>query len=242
MMRVFEWRAVRRITGGVAMAVALGAPREALGAQDVSFAASVADLDSTTQAAVGREIARARARGLPVDPLVAKVREGKLKRAPGMRIRVAVERLAERLNVAREALGEASTAEELTAGADALAAGAQASSLEAVRAATPHPVTAPIGALAQLLASGVTETKALEMVVSLLRRNASPAVLVALGNQVEADVATGLSASASATFRLRAIDSQLNGLVGADANGGFMTTTGTSGGNTGTANPPRRKP
>lgn len=225
------------------VALAVSAPPTALRAQDVAYAASLTDLDSATQAVLGKQIAFARAHGLPVDPLIAKVREGRLKRAPSARIRAAVERLSERLSAALDALGAASTPEEVTAGADAIAAGAQASSLRAVRAATTQPVTAPVGALAQLLASGVTELKAMEMVLSLLRRNAAPAMLVALGNQVEADVATGLSASASAAFRLRAIENQLNGNVAAaTTNGGVIDALGAGKNNTGTGTPPRRKP
>ncbi|MDQ2667473.1 MAG: hypothetical protein M3Z05_15870 [Gemmatimonadota bacterium] len=226
-----------------ALLFALTLPSFRLHAQQVVYAAGLSDLDSTTQAALGREITRARDRGLPVEPLVAKVREGRLKRAPALRIRAAVERLSERLSVARDALGVNSTAEEVTAGADAIAAGAQAASLRAVRAATPQSVTAPIGALAQLLASGVSEGKAVEMVLGLLRRNASPALLVALGNQVEADVASGLSPNASATFRLRALERQLNVATAAEAaNGGFVNL-GAGSVTNGTPNPPpRRKP
>jgi len=225
------------------VALAVSAPRAVLRAQDVAYAASLTDLDSATQAVLGREIALARARGLPVDPLIAKVREGRLKRAPSARIRAAVERLSERLSTALDALGAASTPEEVTAGADAIAAGAQASSLRAVRAATTQRVTAPVGALAQLLASGVAEPKAVEMVLSLLRRNAAPAMLIALGNQVEADVATGLSASASAAFRLRAIENQLNGNVAAATTAGNLTDAlGSGKNNTGAGTPPRRKP
>ena len=221
--------------------VALAVPTVAVPAQDVAYAASLSDLDSTTQSVVAKEIARARDRGLPIDPLIAKVREGRLKRAPGSRIRAAVERLSERLSAARDALGAASSPEEVTAGADAIAAGAQPASLRAVRAASSRSVTAPIGALAQLLASGVAETKAMEMVLALLRRNASPAVLIALGNQVEADVGSGLSASASAAFRLRALENQLNGAVATDA-ANFGNENATANTNNGTGSPPRRKP
>ena len=232
-----HWRELRVF---LALAAALSAPRGMLHAQDIAYAASLPDLDSTTQVVVGREIARARERGLPVDPLIAKVREGRLKRAAGARIRAAVEHLSDRLAAAREALGTASTPEEVTAGADAIAAGAQPSSLRAVRAASAQPVTAPIGALAQLLASGVTETRAMEIVLSLLRRNASPTVLIALANQVEADVSTGLSAAASAAFRLRALESRLNAATAAEAAPGFENLGGNV--NSGTGSPPRRKP
>ena len=166
-------------------------------------------LDSATQAAVAREMARARTLGLPVEPLVAKVREGRLKRAPGARIQAAVEHLVERLNAARAALGLESSAEEVIAGADAIAAGANDTSLRALRAASTKPIAGPIGTLAQLLASGVEQRKAVDMIVALLRRNAAPAHVLALGNLVESDVASGLLPDESATFRLRGIEGSL---------------------------------
>ena len=240
MMRCFG--SSRGLRTALIAALVVLAPPAALHAQELAYGASLTDLDSATQVLLGKEISLARARGLPVEPLIAKVREGRLKRAPSARIRVAVERLSERLGTAREALGANSTPEELTAGADAIAAGAQASSLRAVRAATSHIVTAPVGALAQLLASGVTETKAMEMVLSLLRRNAAPAVLVALGNQVEADVSTGLSPSASAAFRLRAIENQLSATLTADAPQGGLNSANTPPRSGTGSNAPQRKP
>ena len=128
-----------------------------LAAQQVAYAASVStELDSASAANVAREIARARERGLPTEPLVAKMREGSLKRAPGPLIRTAVARLAERLDSARAGLGVSALQEELVAGADALAAGATVASLRQVRAATTRTIAGPLGTLAQLVASGVT--------------------------------------------------------------------------------------
>jgi hypothetical protein len=197
-----------RLAAVVIIALAVGV--RSLGAQQVAYAANVpGELDSATAAAVGREIARAGERGLPVEPLVAKVREGRLKRAAGPRIRTAVVKLAERLDSARAALGPQSTTEELIAGADAIAAGAGESSLRALRAATTNSIAAPIGTLAQLVASGVAPQRATEMIVSLIRKNASAAVVLALGNLVESDVASGLRAEESAVFRLRGIEGSL---------------------------------
>lgn len=182
------------------------------GAQQVAYAANVStELDSATTAAVNAEIARARARGIPVEPLVAKVREGRLKRATGGLIRSAVAKLAQRLDSARVALGSTSTEEELVAGAEALAQGADLSSLRALRAATPRPVAVPIGTLAQLVASGVAPQRAVEMIIGLLRKNAAPAAVIALGNLVERDVATGLRPDESALVRLRGIEASLGG-------------------------------
>ncbi|MEP6732858.1 MAG: hypothetical protein ABJE10_19595 [bacterium] len=179
-------------------------------AQQVAFAANVpGELDSLSAAAVAREIARAKERGLPVEPLLGKVREGQLKRAPGPRIRTAVAKLAERLDSARAALGVQSSSEELVAGADAILAGAGEASLRTLRAASAKPIAAPIGTLAQLVASGVAPPRAVEMIVTLMRKSAPPAVVLALGNLVESDVASGFGAEESAIFRLRGIEASL---------------------------------
>lgn len=200
----------RAVTVVLALASAAMMGAERLHGQQVAYAASlVTELDSATQAAVVRAIARARERGLPVEPLVAKVREGRLKRAPGVRIRTAVEKLAERLNLSRAALGGASSVDEVIAGADALAAGADTASLRVLRAASPRPIAVPLGTLAQLIASGVDQRKALAMIVTLLQRNAAPTQLLALGSLVEADVASGLRPEESAAFRLRSIEGSL---------------------------------
>lgn len=196
-----------RVVALVAVLISVAAP--ALCAQQVIFAANAgATLDSASVAAISSEIARARDRGIPVGPLIAKAREGTEKRAKGALIRTAVAKLAERLDSARVALGSASTTSELVAGAEALRAGAGAAALRSVRAATTREVAVPLGTLAQLLLSGLSQPRAVEMIVSLLHRNAAAAV-VALGNQVERDVASGLRADESAIIRLRGIEGSL---------------------------------
>jgi hypothetical protein len=199
----------RRALSSLALAVALAAlaPR-ASNAQQVAFAAGLpTELDSATQAALTRELTLARQRGLPVEPLVAKVREGTIKRAAPSRIRSAVAALAVRLDSARSALGTASSAAELVAGADALGAGADVTALRAVRAASgARDVAAPLGALAQLVATGVPTRRATELVVELLRHDPAPGQVLAFGNAVEADVGAGVPAEESAVFRLRSIE------------------------------------
>ena len=175
------------------------------GAQTPAYAASTASLpDTTLEPSLAREIESARARGVPAEPLFAKVREGRLKRATTPRIRNAVAALATRLDSARAALGSAASAEELVAGADALSAGADADAVRTVRAASlGRPMTAPLGALAQLVASGVPPARAVAMIVDLMRRNATPSQVVAFGNSVESDAAGGLPAEEAARFRWR---------------------------------------
>ena len=76
----------------IVLVVALALSVSARGAaQQVAFAASsFSELDSATRAALAGELGRAQSRGLPVQPLVAKVREGQIKRAAPERIRLAV--------------------------------------------------------------------------------------------------------------------------------------------------------
>jgi hypothetical protein len=152
------------------------------------------------------EIDRALARGIPAEPLLSKVREGRLKRAPVPRIRSAVAALAVRLDSARAVIGPDATIEELTASADALAAGANANDLRMVASATAaRPLSAPLGALAQLVASGVPSRRAAEMIVELLHRKPTGAMVLAFGNLVEADAASGMPAEEAAMFRLHSL-------------------------------------
>lgn len=160
---------------------------------------------SSADVALVEEVSRATARGIPREPLLDKVREGALKRAPEARIRVAVSALADRLARAREALG-AVTTPELVAGADALAAGVTVESLRQVRAAAgKRPIAVPLGVLAQLVASGVPVPRATERIVALVQRNVAPQQLVALGASVESDLRMGIAATDALDVRLRGL-------------------------------------
>ena len=171
--------------------------------------------DTAMDITLVRVIESARARGIPAEPLVAKVREGRLKRAAAPRIRTALAALVTRLDSARAALGPNASADELIAGADALAAGADGSAVRAVRAASAgRPASAPLGALAQLVASGVPPARAVSMVVELLRRNASPGQVLAFGNLVESDVVSGLPAEESAVLRLHSFGADMRSVLG----------------------------
>jgi hypothetical protein len=183
-------------------------------------------------ASLARVIEAANTRGLPAGPLLAKVREGRLKRAGTPRIRSALSALVTRLDSARAALGPSASIEELVAGADALAAGADATAVRAVRAASlGQPASAPLGALAQLVASGVPAPRAVTMVVELLRKRASPAQVLAFGNLVESDVVSGLPAEESATLRLHSFDARA-GDAATTAPDATVPTTGSLSGST----------
>src|SRR5258708_38704138 len=105
-------------------------------AQQIAYAADLgAEMDSVSRASITREITLARDRGLPVEALVAKVREGRLKRANGLRIHVAVVALARRLDRAPAGLGPHSTPEGPAAGAEGVARGGEVRPLGPLRAA-----------------------------------------------------------------------------------------------------------
>ena len=240
---------IRLLLGRFGLAVLAVVAMPAAGpAQTATLAGMTASTtDTTVDPSVAREIEIARARGVPAEPLLAKVREGRLKRAATPRIRTAVIALAARLETAREALGPMSSADELVAGADALAAGADPSAVRAVRAASlGRPASAPLGALAQLVASGVPSSRAMALIVDLLRRNATAAQVVAFGNSVETDAAGGLPAEESARFRWREFGTSTTQAttLGADASvpGGLVNQGG--GVNTGSApsSPPTKTP
>ena len=203
-------------------------------------------VDTTIDPLIEREIARASGRGLPTEPLRAKVREGRLKRAPDARIRVAVLALVSRLDTARAALGPLASSGELIAGADALSAGADPAAVRAVVAAsTARGASIPLGALAQLVASGVPSPRAVSMILDLIRRRATATQVIAFGNAVERDAAGGLPASEAAQFRWREFgSSSASGTsAGADAAPAAPIATNSSGATTRPpGRPPRRRP
>ena len=99
-----------RVGRSVCSLVVLSLASPTSGAQGVAQWVTASGLatsqaDTTIDPIVEREIERASGRGLPMEPLRAKVREGRLKRASDARIRLAVLALVSRLDTARAALG-----------------------------------------------------------------------------------------------------------------------------------------
>jgi hypothetical protein len=172
---------------------------------------SLANIDRETAALLTRIVDSARARGLPTEPIVAKISLGTLRHIPSERIIVAAQSLAARLEDARVALAPKPTATDIAAGGDALSvAGVTRAALQAVRSTSPNrPVAVPISVLAQLVASGVPTKRATEIVTELIKRGASNAQLVALGNDVNSDVGHGARAIASLDVRLQGLTAVL---------------------------------
>lgn len=161
-------------------------------------------LDAPTYQAVSLVFESARARGIPVQPLVNRALQATLHRTPGPRVHEAVAKLARRLDVAKAALGPGSSEAELSAGANALAIGVPRATLVEIRALSPRqPVTVPLGVLTELVAREVTINRASQMVVALLRNGATPSQLLSLSDDVSHDVDAGIEPGAAVDIRTR---------------------------------------
>ena len=190
---------MRRALGAAVLGLLLAAAP--LTAQEARLDGRV---DAATRAKLAVILDSARAAGLPEDPLVNKALEGASKGAGGDRIVVAVRRLAADMTRARDALGNASTA-ELVAGAAAVHGGAAPALLQQLR--TEHPgasLEVALAVLTDLLARGVPPDTATRAVVALVGTKARDEELVAFRRNVERDIALGAPAAAAAVVRLPA--------------------------------------
>jgi hypothetical protein len=208
----------------MALAAALPTARAQAPARDASPLTRLErTLDADTYRAVIQAIDGARARALPTDPLVDRALEGAMKRAPGDRIRAAVFTLAQRLEVARNALAPSPTEADIAAGAGALSVGVPRETLRTIRSIQPdRPVAVPLGVLTELVARNVPVDQAATLVVQLLRRGATPTQLVALGEDVQRDIAAGIEPGAAFELRTRGIAVALPGAPGTAAGGEYV--------------------
>jgi hypothetical protein len=167
--------------------------------------------DDVTRNVVRGLLGGAFSRGVPTDPLMAKALEGVAKKASTAAIRDAMKGLEERLGKAQRALGkDASTVDELWAGADALYIGVPEKTLKQMRAAAPRrSIALELGVLTELVAKNVPVKKASEMVLQLMARNATGVQLTALSTDVQGDVAAGLKPEVALDLRGRGILSLL---------------------------------
>jgi hypothetical protein len=200
----------------LAVVVAAGAAVPAAAQRGARDASSLARLEQTLDADTYRVVAQviddARARGLPTDPLIDRALEGAMKRAPGARIRAAVSTLAQRLEVARTALAPSPNESDIAAGAGALSVGVPRETLRAIRSIQPdRPVAVPLGVLTELVVRSVPVKRATTLVVELLRRGATAPQLVALGADVQRDIAAGIEPSAALDLRTRGVAPALPG-------------------------------
>lgn len=230
-----------------AVALVLAAPAaEAQGSLGAAQLRLQKSLDSRTYRAVSLVFDSARARGVPVEPLVSRALQATLHRTPGPRISAAISTLAGRLEVAKASLGPSSSEAEISAGANALAVGVPRETLVQIRAVSAgRPVTVPLGVLTELVAREVAVAKASQMVVALIRNGATPAQLVSLSDEVKLDVDAGIAAGAAFDIRTRGVLGMLgeqSQAVGDVLQGATGPRVGTAGGAGPTTRKVPRKP
>jgi hypothetical protein len=170
-----------------------------------------AGLDKATQASLEQVIDSARTLGLPVQPLYAKVAEGKLKQASDAQIVTAVRSLAGRFRELRSELGATLDAQGMSAAATALQAGIPLHAIRDLRdaaAGSRDPAADLAGALVaatDLVAQRVSASSAVTSVQSLLARRATPEQYVRLRAAVSQDIAAGRSPDQAARSTTEAI-------------------------------------
>lgn len=202
---------IRGTTAGAAFVLSLftGAPLVAQsdGMEQLS--------DVRARTAIQLVLRNTQAKGISIEPLVRKVREGVSKQADPVRIQSAVSLLAERLEASFRALAPTTSVEELSAGASALQVGVPAPTLRELRKLSPtQPLTVALGILTELVVHRVPVAKATKRVRELLARGANNAQLVAMGENIEADVAAGITPDAALDLRAKGVMSLLSAPLG----------------------------
>jgi hypothetical protein len=178
-----------------ALLVALSGARAAA-QQDPRLATLIRD--DATRSVVMEQLALARQRGLPTEPLLSKALEGVAYKASTSSIRSAMNDLQKRLRRASDLLAPAPTVDELSAGADALYVGVPEKTLKQMRQAAPRrSIALELGVLTELVARKVPASKASKMILDLMARGATSAQLTALNSAVQSDVAAGLTPEAA---------------------------------------------
>ncbi|MES2522024.1 MAG: hypothetical protein V4617_04915 [Gemmatimonadota bacterium] len=220
MIRVSLQPVCRRVLAALACAAAVVHAAPA-GAQSVPqrSQSQVADAlegvgDAPVRTALLATIESAQSRGVPVDPLITKVREGVAKQSDPSRISDAVRQLAGRLETAAQALAPAFSSSEISAGAGALQHGVPASTLRAYRALSPSaPLTVPLGVLTEMIADGVPPKLASTRIRELVARGAAPALLIDMGAKIRSDVIRGIAPGVALELRSKGVISLLGSPV-----------------------------
>jgi len=190
------------------VAIALAIAARGAGAQRIDRTLP-SQLSAPARATLEHLIDSARVAGLPVDPLYSKVREGVFRSADEARVIAAVVRLERDLGDARSALGDSTSAEEITAGANALRAGIRAADLSKLREArgpkADRPLTVALVVLADLATRGVPPAMAAASVNELVSRNVTDGSLLSFRQNVERDLVGGRSPASALDSRTRAL-------------------------------------
>jgi hypothetical protein len=188
------------------LAIALaagGPPLHGLVAQDVA-----ARLEGRVPPNVARAVQGiaqdARARGLPVEPLIQKAIEGGAKGVPADRVIAAVQVLAARLDDARSALRDAGiqhpTPETLESGAYGLSAGLNARQVRDLGRVSrpPYDPALTLRVAATLSALGVPSERGVQLMEHMIKAGRGPSDLLDLPSEVQVGMARGATAAEAA--------------------------------------------
>jgi hypothetical protein len=140
----------------------------------------------------------ARAAGLPTGPLLERALEGASRHIDGAAIVVEVRRFATAMAGARQALGPATSDDEIEAGASALLAGVPPDSLSRLRAARVGSIVVPLVVLCDFVARGVPQPEAAGDVLQAARARANDAQLLRLRERVHERIERGRPAGIAA--------------------------------------------
>jgi hypothetical protein len=161
---------------------------------------------SDARASLATVIDAARADRLPVEPLVQRAIEGARRGIEVPRVLAAVKSLAERLRVARTALGANSTDAELVAGASLLSLDVGPAVLSELRSrTTERDVSLPLIVLTDIIERGVPRDTATAVIMSLGAARVADADYHLLRQSILLDIGSGTSPAAAAAVRARAI-------------------------------------
>jgi hypothetical protein len=139
-----------------------------LGAQGLAAQDKVsrvrASYDASTFASIEALVAEARVAGIPVGPLYDKALEGAAKRVPAARVLPALGEFSSRMQTARGLMDGAPTPAAIVAGADALRRGVSHQAITDVSRAGGHRTAVALLVAGDLVESGVTGERALNMI------------------------------------------------------------------------------
>lgn len=181
--------------------------------------------DRDASAALAQIVESTRAKGLPVEPILAQSHRAINMHAQPARIVAIAREMAARLEIARDALAPHPIANDIMQGEAALAYKVPRDVLTAVRRASPpdSSVAVPLGALAQLVASGVPVKRASEIVTSFIKRGASGQQLASLSNDVNSNVQLGGHLDDALNVSMRALSAVLAPAAAGDQANGINT-------------------
>lgn len=148
----------------------------------------------------------ARAAGIPTEPLVQSALLGASREVPPPRIIAAIRGLADRMRIARSALGASASEAEIVSGASALQAGVEAAALQRIRRARPDgEVALPLIVLTDIIERGVARDTAERVIISLGDARTSDAEFQALRQSILSDIRSGAAPSTAAMTRARGV-------------------------------------